>query len=167
MKIELPEIGPDERTPLVETLLGLLRQLRDRVAELERRHQELPDENARLKGQKEGIAISSGQLPCILTENQDHFHKEKAEALGAGLTTATYIDADDTGARHQGKNGFTTALGNDLFAYFETTDNKSRLPRLADLIRQKAQEAAAKKPTAPSPSEASEAAAPTTVAVAV
>jgi hypothetical protein len=42
-----------------------------------------------------------------------------------------------------------------------------RLPRLADLIRQKAQEAAAKKPTSPSPSEASEAAATTTVAVPV
>ena len=74
-----------------------------------------------------GIAISSGQLHCLLTENKDHFHKEKAEVLGAGLTTATYIGADDTGARHQGKNGFTTAIGNDLFAYFETTDSKSRL----------------------------------------
>lgn len=264
MKIELPEIGPDERTPLVETLLGLLRQLMDRVAEFERLHQELRDENARLKGQKErpdikpstlekpekptdaagagtgkgrrrgkptgprteelvihettqveppdlppgatfrqfesiviqdlkletwntkyerarydlpgggsvlaplpagvlpvegghfgaklvafilsqhyqalvtqpvlleqlwdyGITISAGQLHCILTEHKDHFHKEKAEMLGAGLTTATYIGADDTGARHQGKNGFTTAIGNDLFAYFETTDSKSRL----------------------------------------
>jgi Transposase IS66 family len=264
MKIELPEIGPDERTPLVETLLGLLRQLMDRVAELERGHQELRDENARLKGQKErpdikpsilekpekptdaagdgtgkgrrrgkptgprtqelvihettkvepanlppgatfrqfepiviqdlkletwntkyerarydlpgggsvlaplpagvvpvegghfgaqlvafilsqhyqalvtqpvlleqlwdyGIAISSGQLHGILTENKDHFHKEKAEVLGAGLTTSTYIGTDDTGARHQGKNGFTTAIGNDLFAHFETTDNKSRV----------------------------------------
>jgi hypothetical protein len=52
MKMELPEIGPDERTPLVETLLGLIRQLMDRVAELERVNQELRDENARLKGQK-------------------------------------------------------------------------------------------------------------------
>jgi Transposase IS66 family len=74
-----------------------------------------------------GIVISSGQLHCLLTENKDHFHKEKAEVLGAGLTTATYIGTDDTGARHQGKNGFTTAIGNDLFAYFETTDSKSRL----------------------------------------
>jgi Transposase IS66 family len=264
MKIELPEIGPDERTPLVETLLGLLRQVMDRVAAFERLHQELRDENARLKGQKErpdikpsilekpekptdaagartgkgrrrgkptgprtqelvihettkveppdlppgatfrqfesiviqdlkletwntkyerarydlpgggsvlaplpagvlpvagghfgaklvafilsqhyqalvtqpvlleqlwdyGITISAGQLHCILTEHKDHFHKEKAELLGAGLATATYIGADDTGARHQGKNGFTTAIGNDLFAYFETTDSKSRL----------------------------------------
>ena len=74
-----------------------------------------------------GIDISSGQLHCILTENKDHFHKEKAEVLRVGLTTATYIGTDDTGARHQGKNGYTTAIGNDLFAYFETTDCKSRL----------------------------------------
>lgn len=34
---------------------------------------------------------------------------------------------DDTAARHQGKNGYGTAIGNDLFAYFESTDSKSRL----------------------------------------
>ena len=47
MKMELPEIGPDERTPLVETLLGLIRQLMDRVAELEHRLAELQE---KLKG---------------------------------------------------------------------------------------------------------------------
>ena len=264
MKMELPEIGPEERTPLVETLLGLFRQLMDHVAELERVQQELRDENARLKGQKGrpdikpstlekpekpsaaagdgsgegrrrgkptgprtaalvihettkveppdlppgatfrqfeplvvqdlkletwntkyerarydlpgggsvlaplptgvlpvegghfgaklvafilsqhyqalvtqpvlleqlwdyGVDISSGQLHGILTANKDPFHQEKAEVLAAGLTTATYIGTDDTGARHQGQNGYTTAIGNDLFAYFETTDCKSRL----------------------------------------
>ena len=53
MKMELPDIGPDEQTPLVETLLGLLRQLMGRVAAFERVPQELRQENARLKGQKE------------------------------------------------------------------------------------------------------------------
>ena len=74
-----------------------------------------------------GVDISSGQLHGILTANKDPFHQEKAEVLAAGLTTATYIGTDDTGARHQGQNGYTTAIGNDLFAYFETTDCKSRL----------------------------------------
>jgi hypothetical protein len=260
MKIALPEIRPEERTPLVETFLDIIRQLMDRVAELEKDKQELGDENAKLKQQKtrpaikpstlekpekpsdgtgegrrrgkptgprtaklfihntvellppdlpagatfhqfesfvvqdlilesrnteykrarfdlpeggsvlaplpagvlpvegghfgaklvafilsqyyqahvtqpvlleelwdHGIVISSGQLQRILTENNDYFHEEKAEVLGAGLNTATYIGTDDTGARHQGKNGYTTAIGNDLFAYFETTDSKSRL----------------------------------------
>ena len=52
MKLELPEIRPEERTPLVEALLAILRQLADRVAELEQTNQQLRDEIARLKGQK-------------------------------------------------------------------------------------------------------------------
>jgi hypothetical protein len=74
-----------------------------------------------------GIAISAGQLSHILTENHEEFHREKAEVLTAGLQVSSYIGVDDTGARHDGKNGYCTAIGNDLFAYFESTDSKSRL----------------------------------------
>jgi hypothetical protein len=260
MKMELPEIRPEERTPLVETLLEIIRQLLDRVGQLEETNQQLRDEIAKLKGQKPrpdikpsllegtqpkterpeggkrpgsakrpktaelhihhelplhaeglpvgstlrgyeayvvqelviktentrylrarydlpgsgsvlapfpkgvlpvagghfganlvayildqyhqaqvtqplllaqlweyGIDISSGQLHRILTENKEVFHQEKAEILAAGLLESPYIGVDDTGARHQGKNGYCTALGNDLFSYFESTDSKSRL----------------------------------------
>jgi transposase IS66 family protein len=261
MKMELPEIAPAERTPLVEALLGIIRQLLDRVHELEQANQELRDEVARLKGQKPrpdikpsvletppkgtggegqkkqrrdpakrpktselhihremrlhpdnlpegavfkgfepyvvqeliintettrylraryglpeggsvlapfppgvlpvegghfgagliafilgqyhqaqvtepllldqlweyGIDISAGQLHRILTENKDHFHQEKVELLTTGLLVSSYIGTDDTGARHQGHNGYCTVIGNDLFAYFESTDTKSRL----------------------------------------
>jgi transposase IS66 family protein len=261
MKITLPEIRPEERTPLVEALLAIIASLMDRVAEFECGHQEFRDEIARLKGQKTrpdikpstlekpdqqatdatgegrkrgkpsgprndklvihktvelepldlpagaqfhqfesylvqdlifesrnteykrarynlsdgssvlapfpagvlpiegghfgatlvahilrqhyhahvtqpvlleelwdtGVVISAGQLQSLLTEHKDHFHQEKAEVLHAGLETASYVGTDDTGARHQGKNGYTTAIGNDFFAYFETTDSKSRL----------------------------------------
>jgi hypothetical protein len=74
-----------------------------------------------------GIDISAGQLNNLLTENKDTFHQEKAEVLAAGLQTASYIGVDDTAARHDGTNGYCTAIGNDLFAYFESTDSKSRL----------------------------------------
>ncbi|HEY6374066.1 MAG TPA: transposase [Edaphobacter sp.] len=74
-----------------------------------------------------GIDISAGQLHRILTENKEHFHQEKGEVLAAGLTESSYIGVDDTGARHRGKNGYCTAIGNELFAYFESTDSKSRL----------------------------------------
>jgi Transposase IS66 family len=74
-----------------------------------------------------GVDISSGQLHHILTENKDHFHQEKAEVLQAGLEVSAYIGVDDTGARHGGKNGYCTAIGNELFAYFESTPSKSRL----------------------------------------
>jgi hypothetical protein len=74
-----------------------------------------------------GIDISAGQLHRILTENKDPFHQEKDELLTAALTESSYVGTDDTGARHRGQNGYCTALGNDLFAYFESTDSKSRL----------------------------------------
>jgi hypothetical protein len=260
MKMELPEIRPEDRTPVVEALLGIIRQLLDRVAQLEETNQQLRDEIAKLKGQKPrpdikpsmleaaqpktegeeggkrpgsakrpktaelhihqevplhpqglpigstfrcfepyvvqeliiqnentrylrarydlpgggsvlapfpegvlpvagghfganlvayildqyhqaqvtepllleqlweyGIDISAGQLHRILTEDKEAFHQEKDEVLAAGLTESSYIGTDDTGARHQGKNGYCTVIGNDLFAYFESTDSKSRL----------------------------------------
>src|SRR3954451_7271244 len=73
-----------------------------------------------------GIDISTGQLSRSLTEGKDAFHQEKAELLPAGLEVSTYVQVDDTGARHQGHNGFCTHIGNELFAYFESTDSKSR-----------------------------------------
>jgi hypothetical protein len=76
---------------------------------------------------EKGIDISSGQLHNILTENKDDFHQEKAEVRAAGLEVSSYIGVDDTGARHDGHNGYCTAIGNDLFAYFESTNSKSRL----------------------------------------
>jgi hypothetical protein len=257
MKLKLPEIQPEERTPLVESLLALLQQLLDRVQQLEETNQQLRDEIAILKGQKPrpkirpsrlessqppppegpkrpgahkcskndqlplppeevvllpdplppgavfksyepyvvqelliqgkatrywraryelpeggsvlaplpaevlagshygptlqsyilhqyyhahvtqpllleelhdyGIVISAGELNRLLTENQALFHQEKDEVRGAGLETASYIGVDDTGARHQGRNGYCTVIGNDLFACFTSTDSKSRL----------------------------------------
>jgi hypothetical protein len=257
MKMELPDVRPEERTPLVESLLAIVRQLLDRVEQLEVTVQQLRDENAILKGQKPrpkispsrlespspappakdgkrpgsdkrsknnqliipedvrlhpdhlppgavlkgyepyvvqeltiqakatrylraryelpdggsvlaplpadvlpgshygpnlicyvldqyhhahvtqplllqqlhdfGIDISEGQLSRILTENHELFHQEKDEVRAAGLQTASYIGTDDTGARHQGRNGYCTVIGNDLFACFQSTDSKSRL----------------------------------------
>jgi Transposase IS66 family len=74
-----------------------------------------------------GIDISAGELSRLLTEDHEGFHQEKAEVLLAGLQSSDYVGVDDTTARHQGKNGYCTALGNELFAYFESTDRKSRL----------------------------------------
>ncbi|GAB6059412.1 transposase [Desulfonatronum parangueonense] len=74
-----------------------------------------------------GIDISAGQVNRILTEGHDAFHAEKQEILIAGLEVSDYINVDDTGARHQGRNGYCTHIGNDMFAYFESTDSKSRI----------------------------------------
>jgi Transposase IS66 family len=80
-----------------------------------------------------GIDVSAGQIDRILTHAKGGFHQEKAEVLQAGLQTASYVGVDDTTARHDGKNGYCTAIGNDLFAYFESTDSKSRLNFLSVL----------------------------------
>ena len=72
------------------------------------------------------IDISRGQINQILTENQEDFHSEQQQVLAAGLETASYVHTDDTGARHQGKNGYCTVIGNQWFAYFRSSQSKSR-----------------------------------------
>jgi hypothetical protein len=74
-----------------------------------------------------GSDISAGQLHRLLTEHLEHFHQEKDEVRAAGLAVSSYLGTDDTGARHQGKNGYCTVIGNDLFAIFESSAGKSRL----------------------------------------
>ena len=74
-----------------------------------------------------GIDISMGQLNRILTEQKDSFHHEKDQLLPAALEVSPYVQVDDTGARHQGQNGYCTQIGNELFASFESTESKSRL----------------------------------------
>jgi len=82
-----------------------------------------------------GIDISAGQLSRILTEKAGAFHQEKDQLLPAALAVSPYVQVDDTGARHQGRNGYCTHIGNELFATFESTDSKSRLNFLEILRR--------------------------------
>lgn len=81
------------------------------------------------------IDISAGQLSSILTEGKEQFHREKDGILDAGLEVSSYVNVDDTGARHEGKNGYCTHIGNEFFAWFESTDSKSRLNFLTLLRR--------------------------------
>ena len=74
-----------------------------------------------------GVEISSGRLSEFITENLDVFHNEKDEILKVGLSVSTYIHADDTGARHDGKTGYCTHIGNEFFAWFSSTEAKSRV----------------------------------------
>lgn len=74
-----------------------------------------------------GIDISTGQIDALLTANHTVFQEEKDALLPVGLTCSRHLTVDDTGARHQGKNGYTTHLGNEYFAWFASTESKSRL----------------------------------------
>jgi hypothetical protein len=74
-----------------------------------------------------GVRISSGQLHRIITSGKDKFHREKDEILKVGLKVSRHIHVDDTGARHQGQNGYCTHIGNEWFAWFKSTNSKSRV----------------------------------------
>ena len=81
-----------------------------------------------------GVDISTGQISAILTEGKEAFHVEKEALLRVGLQHSDYVHVDDTGARHRGKNGYCTHIGNELFAYCASTDSKSRINFL-ELLR--------------------------------
>jgi hypothetical protein len=81
-----------------------------------------------------GVSISKRQLQRLLTDKQESFVAEAQDVLRAGLETSPYVSVDDTGARHAGKNGFCTQIGNDWFTWFATRTSKSRLNFL-DLLR--------------------------------
>ena len=81
-----------------------------------------------------GLDISSGQLNKIIVEGKEKYHQEKQEILKVGLLVSSYINTDDTGARHQGINSYCTQIGNEWFAWFETTPKKNRINFL-ELLR--------------------------------
>jgi hypothetical protein len=74
-----------------------------------------------------GVVISKRQVVRLLNEGQGAFLDEARDVLRAGLSTASWISVDDTGARHRHRNGVCTQLGNDHFAAFATTGSRSRL----------------------------------------
>lgn len=74
-----------------------------------------------------GVRISSGQLHRMITGGKEKFHQEKDEILRVGLRVSGHIHVDDTGARHQGQNGYCTHIGNQWFAWFKSTRRKSRV----------------------------------------
>ena len=96
-----------------------------------------------------GVVISKRQLVRLLNENHDGFIAEAQDVPRAGLETSPWVSVDrfakradvpegvrrtDTGARHAGKNGFCTRIGNEWFTWFRTRSSKSRLNFL-DLLR--------------------------------
>ncbi len=76
----------------------------------------------------------TGLMLRLLIAGQEGFLTEARDVLRAGLETANWVTVDDTGARHKGANGVCTQIGNDDFAWFGTTNSKSRLNFL-DLLR--------------------------------
>jgi len=74
-----------------------------------------------------GVDISAGEINEILLSGHEAFHQEKDQLLPAALEVSAYLNVDDTGARHQGRNGYCTHIGNEFFASFTSTFSKSRV----------------------------------------
>ena len=74
-----------------------------------------------------GISISAGEVNNLIIHNHEEFHAEKDEILATGIRCSHYLQTDDTGARHQGQNGYCTYIGNELFAWYGSTHSKSRV----------------------------------------
>lgn len=73
-----------------------------------------------------GLHISKRQVVRLLSKGLEALVAEDEAVLRTGLATARWISVDDTAARHAGKDGFVTQLGDDRFAVFRTTMSKSR-----------------------------------------
>jgi len=73
-----------------------------------------------------GIEISTGQIHNILMHESERFAEMCKNILSMGLKEAEYIETDDTGAKHNHKNGYCTYLGGAYFSYFKSSCNKSR-----------------------------------------
>lgn len=82
-----------------------------------------------------GVQISGGQINNILIEDKEGFHGEKESLLTKGIELGEELKTDDTGARHQFKNGFCNCINSPLFTYFTTTYSKSRINFL-EILRQ-------------------------------
>ncbi len=68
-----------------------------------------------------GVSISKGQISNILIENKARFHQKKESLLAAAIEPKEELRTDDTGARHQFRNGSCNCINSDLFTYFTTT----------------------------------------------
>jgi len=80
-----------------------------------------------------GLEISKRQVVRLLSQDIEALVSVEQDVLWAGLETARWITVDDTGARHAGRDGVVTQLGDNRFAAFRTGPSKSRLAFLATL----------------------------------
>jgi hypothetical protein len=80
-----------------------------------------------------GVDVSEGQIDALLSADKALFHNEKDAILVVGLEVSRAVTVDDSGARHQGKNGYVLHIGNELFGWFGSTESKSQINFLEQL----------------------------------
>lgn len=78
-----------------------------------------------------GLQISKRQVVRLLSKGLEALAAEDQAVFRTGLETARWISVDDTSARHAGKNGYVTQMGDNRFTIFRTAMSKSRRSFLA------------------------------------
>jgi hypothetical protein len=81
-----------------------------------------------------GIKISAGQVEAILNKKNQDFHEEMEQAFMTAIDLVGFMHSDDTGARHEGSNWFTSVFCNFLCTMFKTTPKKNRLTVIQNLV---------------------------------
>jgi len=74
-----------------------------------------------------GIDISAGQINAILVEAALNLESEYEEVFEVGKKVSNKLCVDDTGEQYNRENWFCTAIQNELFVYFVTTNSKARM----------------------------------------
>lgn len=71
------------------------------------------------------VQISEGEISNMILCH-DRFEMERQNVREAGLTRSDYSQIDDTGARLNGKNGYSIAVCNQFFTDYYTCSSKNR-----------------------------------------
>ncbi|HII06800.1 MAG TPA: transposase [Methanotrichaceae archaeon] len=96
----------------------------------------LPEKNRRKQSSRINGVIWEGTISNILTRDKaTEFFAEKMSILEAGMMKAKYLQADESGARHQGRNCYLHVICNDMFSYFTITGGKNR-PTIYEILGQ-------------------------------
>ena len=74
-----------------------------------------------------GVLISFSTISRYLTKNLESFHDEKNEITQCGLSSTSFQQMDDTGARVNGEQWYTQILCNSHYTSFHTMPHKDRL----------------------------------------
>ena len=76
-----------------------------------------------------GVQISQGQISNIICACKD-FAQERQDVREEGIKRGSFQQIDDTGARLNGKNGYTIGTCNAFFTDYHTGTSKNRMAAL-------------------------------------
>jgi hypothetical protein len=74
-----------------------------------------------------GNVISSAQISDIISGRVSDFEDDYNDVLQTGLYFSKHLQTDDTGGRHNTKRGYCTVIANEAFAWYKSTNSKSRI----------------------------------------